>query len=53
MSVIYIALPAAIALVTVAVAAFLWAARQGQFDDLDSPAARMLDDDEDNGPSRE
>lgn len=34
--------------------AFLWASRGGQFDDLDSPAHRMLfdDDDEPEGESR-
>jgi cbb3-type cytochrome oxidase maturation protein len=28
------------------VAAFVWAARRGQYDDLDTPALRMLNDDE-------
>ena len=45
MSVIYIVLPLAIAVVTVAVLAFVWSARTGQLDDLETPAIRMLHDD--------
>ena len=46
MSVLYIVVPLALAVVAVAVAAFVWATRRGQFDDLDTPAVRMLYDDE-------
>ncbi len=46
MSVIYIVLPLAILLAFAAVLAFLWALRGGQFDDLDSPAIRVLFDDD-------
>ena len=46
MSIIYIVLPLALLIVGSAVAAFVWAARRGQFDDLDTPALRMLHDDE-------
>lgn len=46
MSVIYILLPVAAVLAAVAVAGFIWAVRRGQFDDLDTPAVRMLHDDE-------
>lgn len=42
MSVIFIMAPAALLLAAAAVAAFLWAARDGQFDDVDTPAQRML-----------
>jgi cbb3-type cytochrome oxidase maturation protein len=45
MSVLYIVLPLALVVVGVAVAAFVWATRRGQFDDLDTPAVRMLHDD--------
>lgn len=51
MSVIYIALPVAILLATAAVLAFAWMVRDGQMDDLDTPALRMLHDD-DAPPSR-
>jgi len=49
MSVIYILLPVASLLAVGGVAAFIWAVRRGQFDDLDTPAVRMLHDDEDEG----
>lgn len=42
MSVLFIVLPLAIVLAGVALAAFIYAARQGQYDDLDSPQWRML-----------
>ena len=45
MSVLYIVLPLALVVVGVAVGAFVWAARRGQFDDLETPAVRMLHDD--------
>ena len=45
MSVIYIVLPLALLVVLVAVVAYVWAARRGQFDDLDTPAIRALHDD--------
>lgn len=48
MSVIFILLPLAFLIAAIAVGAFIWAARDGQLDDLDTPPARMLfDDDED------
>jgi len=46
MSVIYIVLPLALVIAAVAIVAFVWATRTGQFDDLDTPAVRMLHDDE-------
>ena len=44
MSVVFIVLPLALIVVLAAVAAFAWAARRGQFDDLETPAIRMLHD---------
>lgn len=46
MSVMYIVLPLALIFAGVFVAAFIWAVRQGQLDDLETPAARMLFDDD-------
>jgi cbb3-type cytochrome oxidase maturation protein len=46
MSALYVVLPLALMLVSGAVGAFLWAARGGQFDDLDTPPLRALHDDE-------
>ena len=46
MNVLYLLVPLAIVLAAVGVAAFLWAVRNGQFDDAETPALRMLMDDE-------
>lgn len=50
MSVIYLLLPLALLLAGAAVAAFVWAARKGQLDDLVTPAVRAILDD---APARE
>lgn len=47
MSVIFIVLPLALLAAIAAVAAFIWSARDGQMDDLDTPSIRMLLDDDD------
>ncbi|MBK7582237.1 MAG: cbb3-type cytochrome oxidase assembly protein CcoS [Myxococcales bacterium] len=47
MSALFVVLPLALLLASGAVFAFLWAARRGQFDDLDTPAVRVLHDDDD------
>lgn len=44
MTVLFVVLPLAVVLSVLAVAAFLWATRVGQFDDLDTPAVRLLCD---------
>ena len=46
MGVIYIVLPLALVIAVVAVLAFIWAVRSGQFDDMDTPAVRILHDDD-------
>lgn len=45
MSVLFVVLPLAVVLSGLAAAAFLWATREGQFDDLQTPAVRLLCDD--------
>ncbi len=47
MSVIYVLLPLASLLAAAAVAAFIWAVRRGQFDDLTTPAVRILHEEDD------
>ncbi len=47
MNVVYVVLPVAIVLAIGFVAAFIWATRNGQYDDMDSPSVRMLHDEED------
>lgn len=46
MEVIYIVLPLAIALAGCFLAAFFWAVKKGQYDDLDTPACRVLFEDD-------
>ena len=46
MSVLYLLLPLMLAVAAGAVFAFVWAARRGQLDDLDTPPLRMLADEE-------
>ena len=47
MGVIYIVLPLALLVVFAAVLAFVWAARNGQFDDTTTPSVRpLIEDDE-------
>ncbi|MGK0358050.1 MAG: cbb3-type cytochrome oxidase maturation protein [Bradymonadia bacterium] len=45
MEIPWVLLPIALGFVLCAVVAFGWAARSGQFDDLDTPALRVLLDD--------
>ena len=53
MDILYLLIPLSMLLVAVMVAAFLWAIRSGQFDDLEGPAHRiLLDDDEHLEPAR-
>lgn len=49
MSVMYLLIPLAVLIAAAAVTAFIWAARQGQFDDLDTPAIRAIQDDDEPG----
>lgn len=46
MPIVYILLPVALFLAMLAVVAFVWAVRDGQFDDLETPATRILHDDD-------
>jgi len=52
MSVMYIVLPLALVFAAAFVWAFIWAVRHGQMDDLHTPAARMLLDDDEHPSSR-
>ena len=46
MSIIYVLLPISLLLALVGLGAYIWALRSGQFDDLDTPARRVLFDDD-------
>jgi len=50
MSVVYIMIPVALFLAALGVAAFIIAAKKGQFDDLDTPALRAVFDDDETPP---
>lgn len=52
MELLFFALPISLVVAAGFLAAFLWAARDDQFDDLDSPARRMLHDDAPLPPSK-
>ncbi len=47
MDVIYGLIPAMVLLALGAVAVFFWASRSGQYDDMEGPAHRILNDDDD------
>jgi len=46
MNVLYLLIPLALLVLGVAVWAFFWAVGSGQFDDLDTPAMRVILDDD-------
>lgn len=46
MSIIFVLIPLGLMLLALAIWAFFWAAGSGQFDDLESPAWRILLDDD-------
>lgn len=46
MEVIFVLLPLAIMLGVAFLVFFIWAAKSGQYDDLDTPSVRMLFDDD-------
>ena len=47
MRILFLLIPMALGVMGVALWAFLWAVRTGQFDDLEGPAHRILMDDDD------
>ena len=42
MTIIYLLIPLSLVLTAAAIAAFFWAVRSGQFDDLNTPALKIL-----------
>ena len=47
MDILFILIPIAIVVMIIAIIALLWAIKNGQFDDMDGPAHRILMDDDD------
>jgi len=50
MSILLLLVPLSLLLLGFAVAAFAWAVKRGQFDDLDTPALDILEDDDHPAP---
>lgn len=46
MTILYLLIPLGLVLLALALWAFFWAVRQGQFDDLDTPGVQILLDDD-------
>lgn len=47
MEILYLLIPLGVFIMVLAVAAFLWSVKSGQYDDLEGPAHRILMDDDD------
>ena len=47
MEILFLLIPLSIVLLIVAIGAFIWAARSGQYEDLEGPAHRLIMNDED------
>jgi cbb3-type cytochrome oxidase maturation protein len=52
-SILYVLIPLGLILLVAAVAAFFWAVGSGQFDDMDTPAWRVVMDDDRAPPARQ
>jgi cbb3-type cytochrome oxidase maturation protein len=47
MGILYLLIPLTLLVMVIAILAFIWSVRSGQFDDLEGPAHRILMDDDD------
>ena len=52
MKIIYLLIPLGMGVLAIACVAFFWAVRSGQFDDMETPAWRILLDDDSSPPQR-
>ena len=52
MNIIYILIPLSVILMVLAIAFFFWAVRNDQFDDLETPALDILDEEEPQRPGK-
>lgn len=53
MNILLLLIPLSLMLLVVAIGAFAWAVRRGQFDNLDTPALDILADDSDRAATQE
>lgn len=47
MEILYMLIPMAVFIMVIAIVAFVWTVKSGQYDDLEGPAHRILMDDDD------
>ena len=47
MDILYLLIPLAVVVLVIAIGAFVWAVRSGQFEDMEGPAHRILMDEDD------
>ena len=47
MDILYLLIPLGLLILGIAIAAFIWAVKSGQFEDMQGPAHRILMDDDD------
>ena len=47
MEILYMLIPLAVVIMVIAVVAFVWTVKSGQYDDMEGPAYRILMDDDD------
>ncbi|QQD21665.1 cbb3-type cytochrome oxidase assembly protein CcoS [Venatoribacter cucullus] len=52
MDLLWAMVPLSFVLLSIAIWVFFWAVRHGQFDDMDSPAHRILFDDDEHAPQK-
>lgn len=52
MTILYLLIPLGLLLLAIAIGAFFWAVREGQFDDMDTPAWSVVLDDDKAPPAR-
>lgn len=50
MSIVFLLVPLALVFLVLAIVVFVWAVNDGQFDDMETPATRILHDDDDPPP---
>lgn len=46
MNIVFLLVPLALLFLIIGIVVFVWAVHDGQYDDLDTPASRILDDDD-------
>ena len=52
MDILFLLIPISVAFIALIAAAFIWAVKAGQFEDMEGPAHRILMDDDTPAPSK-